>query len=360
MGLKNIQALQKEMKRLQSGGGGGGSDKYIRMPDSDGTVVVRVLPPLSGLVEDLYSWTRIHNVNGQRVQCPNELIDGERWFGDCPICAYGRYLWKQSEGKPKEEEEALTAEAGSIKANERYFYIAVVKSQTGQFRNGKANPLNTPLIWSIGKQLHEKYLTGLTGNEKYNEPSLGDVTAYDGEGRDFKIIKTTARGKNGKTYPDYDKSKFQDPSIAGPRELWEEWLKHMPDIKSERQPASIEDCKKEILYHRGVVKDPRQGFDISEYSGGNGPACGDEPPRRTVVRSGFGAPARLGGQGGQANDGLEEAAAPAPRQQAQQERYQPQQPPNHTRNAPAAVRTEVGDGVDTSVLEDEFLEGLDR
>lgn len=354
MGLKNIQALQKEMKRLQSGGGGGGSDKFVRMPDGDGVVVVRVLPPLSGLVEDLYSWTRIHNINGQRIQCPNELVDGERWYGDCPICAYGRYLWKQSEGKPKDEEEALTGEAGSIKANERYFYVCVVKSQVGQFRNGKANPLNTPLIWSIGKQLHEKYLTGLTGNEKYNEPSLGDVTAYDGEGRDFKIIKTTARGKNGKSYPDYDKSKFLEPSVAGPRELWDEWMANLPDIKGERQPASIEECKKEILYHRGVVKDPRQGFDISEYqSAGDGDQV-EAPPRRAVAHSNYRAPTRLGGQGG--GNSSDDHDLP-------QERVQHQQPPHHTRNPVAASARgsdSFGDGIDTSALEGEFLEGLDR
>jgi len=271
MGLKNIAKLKKETDRLTSTGGGGGSfmDNFVKMPETEGILTLRILPPLSGEIDDLFQWTRLHNINGQRLHCPNELDPTTGyWEGVCPICKYVRYLWKLSDGKTRDEAEALQAEAREIGANERYYYVVVVKTQAGIYKGNKPNQLNTPLIWSVGKQLHAKVLVALTGSEKDQEPPLGDITAFDGEGRDFKLIKKSKAGNNGKSYPNYDQSKFLDPSVAGTHEQWEEWLTKMPSLKTLRVVPTIDELDLEIAYHRGALDDPRkQGFDVAKYDG---------------------------------------------------------------------------------------------
>lgn len=352
MGLKNIAELQKEMDRLQGGAGG---DKYIRMPASDGFVEIRVLPPLSGLVEDLYSFTRNHNINNQRVQCPNELVDGERWYGPCPICARGRKLWKMAdETEDKDEKEALKSEAGSIKANERYFYVGVVKYQEGQFRGNKTNPIDVPLIWSIGKQVHEKFLTGLCGNKKYKEKSLGDVTAFDGEGRNFKVIKSTTKGRDGREFPEYDKSKFSDETTpAGTREQWEKWMANLPDLKAERCPASLDDCKLELAYHIGTLVDPRQGTDVAdedeikEIQARRNASSGQ---RSSFVTGGYSPPSNLGGNSRTEAD-HQSAAMQSRRRPTESDDDCDVEP---RKSSPAPARN-----LDTSRVEDQFLEGFE-
>lgn len=286
MGLKNIGKLAKETERLTSSGGGGSSfmDNFVKMPESDGILTIRILPPLSGEIDDLFQWTRLHNINDQRIHCPNELDSTSGyWEGPCPICKYVRYLWKLADTKGKDEADALQAEAREIGAAERYYYAVVVKTQTGTYKGGKPNPLNTPLIWSIGKQLHAKILVALTGNEKDQERALGDITAFDGEGRDFKLIKKSKPGNNGKSYPNYDQSKFLDPSVAGTKDQWEEWLTKLPNLKALRIVPSLEDLDLEIAYHRGSMDDPRKsGFDVGKYDNmGKGNKAKAVPARDT-------------------------------------------------------------------------------
>lgn len=341
MGLKNLGSLKREVQRLTSergaGGGGGGDNNYVKMPDSEGVVILRILPPVSGDVADLFVATRIHNINGQRVHCPNELDPATGYFnGPCPICKYVRYLWKLSDGKPKDEAEALKAEAREITANERYYYAVVVKSQTGQYKGNKPNPIDTPLIWSIGKQQHAKILVALDGNEKDLEKPLGDITAFDGEGRNFKVVKKNDRGDNGKVYPKYDQSKFEDRSDAGTREQWEQWMGSLPDLKALRVLPTIDELDLEIAYHRRNLDDPRQaGFDVSKY---------DNFGSRQGHGGGHSAPPR-------------QAPPPPP-----EDDYVPP-PRGNTRQAPPPAASRKADpfasgGGDTGVVSEDFLDAL--
>jgi len=264
----DLSELRSELKRVsaapgQMAGGGSFLDNFVKMPESDGLVVVRILPSKSGKIRDIYQSTRIHSINGQKLHCPRELV-GERWQGLCPICDYYNWLWKESKNnKTKEEANALQTEARSLKPVERYYFNCIVLSQTGQYRNNQPNKLNTPLILSVGKQVFARILRAMLGSEEDMEPALGDVTDVM-EGRNFKILKKTKVGNDGQKYPYYEDSKFLDPSPLGTQEQIDAYLGGMFDLTSLRECKPAEELKREIRIHRKVEKDPRVGFDLAE------------------------------------------------------------------------------------------------
>lgn len=264
----DLSELRSELKRVsttpgQMAGGGTFLDNFVKMPESDGLVVVRILPAKSGKIRDIYQSTRIHSINGQKLHCPRELV-GDRWQGLCPICDYYNWLWKESKNnKPKAEADLLQAEARSLKPVERYYFNCVVLSQTGQYRNNQPNKLNVDLILSVGKQVFARILRAMLGSEEDQEPALGDVTDVL-EGRNFKILKKTKVGNDGVKYPYYEDSKFLDPSPIGTAEQIEAYLGSMFDLTTLRECKASEELKREIRIHRKVEKDPRVGFDLSE------------------------------------------------------------------------------------------------
>lgn len=264
----DLSELQNELKRVsaqpgQAQTGGGFMDNFVKMPESDGLVVVRLLPSKSGKIRDIYQSTRIHSINNQKLHCPRELV-GERWQGTCPICDYYNWLWKESKNKTsKEEIAALQAEARSIKPVERYYFNCIVLSQTGQYRNNQPNKLNIPLILSVGKQVFARILRAMLGSEADMEPALGNVTDVL-NGRNFKILKKTKVGNDGQKYPSYDDCKFLDPSPLGTEEQIKAYLEGMFDLVGLRDCKPADELKREIRIHRRVEKDPRVGFDLAE------------------------------------------------------------------------------------------------
>lgn len=266
MGI-DLSELRGELKRVsaapgQQGGGGGFLDNFVKMPESDGLVVVRLLPAKSGRIRDMYQSTRIHSINNRKLHCPRELL-GERWQGICPICDYYNWLWKESKVRSKEEANLMQAEARGLKPVERYYLNCIVRSQTGTYRNNQPNKLNTPLILSVGKQVFARVLRAMLGSEEDMEPALGDVTDVL-EGRDFKILKKTKKGNDGQQYPYYEDSKFLDPSVLGSPQQQEEWLAGMFDLKALREMKSADDLAREVRIHRGVEKDPNaNGVDLA-------------------------------------------------------------------------------------------------
>lgn len=271
----DLSELRGELKRVtvtpgqQNGGGGGFLDNFVKMPESDGLVVVRLLPSKTGKVRDIYQSTRLHSINNRKLHCPRELV-GERYQGLCPICDYYNWLWKESKVRSKEEAAAMQAEARAIKPVERYYLNCIVRSQTGNYRNNQPNKLNTPLILSVGKQVFARVLRAMLGSEEDMEPALGDVTDVL-EGRDFKILKKTKKGNDGVQYPYYEDSKFLDPSVLGSPAQQEEWLGMMFDLKTLREMKTADELKREVRIHRKVEKDPTVSYDLSELGIGTSP-----------------------------------------------------------------------------------------
>lgn len=266
----DLGALQEESSRLKDTATGGGSDwmeNFVKFPEGNGVTVVRLLgPAASGMFgrnkSPFYQVSRIHRVNGKSLHCPKNL-DGKRWVGDCPICQYYNYLWQESEKKGAEEAAKMQAQARAIKPIDRYYYNCIVRRET--LENGEVRENVGPKILSVGKTLHQMILRGILGDENLDEKGYGDVTDVKA-GRDFKIIKTM-RQSGKESYPNYDTSKFMDPSPLGTPDQVATWLQAVHDLASLRTLKDMDELKLELKKHLGLapVDDTGSGFDPREY-----------------------------------------------------------------------------------------------
>lgn len=251
----DISKLQEENERLSGKGSANFLDQLILMPQGNGTVKTRVLPPQNGSNE-LFVATRIHKMNGRNIHCARKLSNG-RWLGECSVCSYYSWLWKQADtltaDNRLDEAEAKKTEARSIKPNERYYYAAV----------DRAAPDDGPKILSVGKKLHKKIITAICGDLQMDEPALGDVSNVS-TGRDLKIIKEVA----GDGFPNYDRSRFDEPSALGSPDQVESWLENMPDLHSLRRVKTTEEMEKELRIHMGLEPDNSTGFDPQRIANG--------------------------------------------------------------------------------------------
>lgn len=255
MGL-DLGELRQEQTRLESQGNSNFLDNFVRMPEGEGIVNVRILPPRKG--QKLYCVTRTHKLGQKNIHCPQSLVGG-KWQGFCPICNYYRNLWKESDQKGGEAAEQLRAEARAIKPLERYYYNAIVRSQINS-STGEMEKDVGPKILSIGKQLHARIIRAILGDPALDEPELGDVTDI-ANGRDLKIIKRI-RKSGTESYPNYDESKFVQSSALGTEKQIAQWLENLHDLQALRQLMTTEELMKNLRIHRGLEKDPSLEFDF--------------------------------------------------------------------------------------------------
>lgn len=255
MGL-DLNELRAEQTRLESTGNNNFLDNFVRMPEGEGIVTVRILPPRKG--QKLYCVTRTHKLGQKNIHCPQTLVNG-KWQGFCPVCNYYRNLWKESDQKGGDEAEQLRAEARSIKPLERYYYNVIVRSQLNK-DTGELEKDVGPKILSIGKQLHARIIRAILGDPALDEPELGDVSDIE-TGRDFKIIKRL-RKSGTEAYPNYDESKFVGVSPLGTEKQVAHWLENLHDLQALRQVKTTEEIMKELRIFRGLEKDPSLDFDF--------------------------------------------------------------------------------------------------
>jgi len=262
----DLNELLEEVNRLNSSGDGGASDylnNFVQMPDKEGFVVVRILPPVKG--KKLYCATRTHRLGTptrpRNLHCPRELttinkrvmwldVDRKR---PCPVCKYCRELWDESELEEtdKQHSEELKDLYRKIKAMERYYYNAIVRQEVN--RSTGATEVNVgPKILSVGKTLHERIVRALVGNPDTDEKPIRPNVLDFKEGRDFKIIKKIrSTGKN--KWGNYDASVFLDPSPLGNPDEIKEWLANMHDVAALRVVKSNEDIKVELQKYLGII-----------------------------------------------------------------------------------------------------------
>lgn len=243
----NLNEISKEADRLTNKTGGSGNEMYVKMPEKDGFVVMRLLPKLKG--KDLYCSTRIHYMNGKSLQCTRIYVDG-KWIpdsqkGECLACKKYNALWQEAKVCPDTvEKNKIESKARSLKPVERYFWNVIVRSEN----NIKTNTIDKnvgPKILAIGKTVQALILESIRGNEIVGKQALGDVTDPF-KGRDFKLVKKVVRGGNGEGYPNYDQSIFVDPSPAGTTEELKKWLQSMHDLKECRKLPTKEEMETEL------------------------------------------------------------------------------------------------------------------
>lgn len=242
----NLNEINKEADRLTKTPDSN-SDMYVKMPEKDGFVDLRLLPKLKG--KDLYCSTRIHYINGKSLHCMRMYADG-KWVidssvGECPACKKYNALWQEAKNCPDPNERGkIESKARSLKPVERYFWNVIVRSENNS-KTGTIDKNVGPKILGIGKKVQTLILESIRGNELVGKQALGDVTDPF-KGRDLRMVKKLVRGGNGEGYPNYDQSVFIDPSPAGTTEELKKWLQTIHDLKECRKLPTKTEMEMEI------------------------------------------------------------------------------------------------------------------
>ncbi len=257
-GSIDVSGMKREVKRVNETGKPGTnkqsqfSDMFVAMPEGKGSVVLRILPPSKGGL--LVCRTRIHKINGKNFHCPQTLNDQDRWEGNCPVCGYYRWLYKEvdrleAEGNSREANKRR-AEARALKANERFYFNVMVRIHDENMQIIKSEG---PKIFSCGIKLYSKILRAFTGDAEYNEAPLGDITDWK-TGRDLQVIKEL-QSDGSKVFPNYERSKFNDPSPLGTKEQIIDWMGKLYDLSSLRKVTEVDELDRQLAIYRGLIPD---------------------------------------------------------------------------------------------------------
>lgn len=272
----DLNEMQQEYQRVSSQSNANNSDdylqKFVRMPDRDGFVLMRILPRKKGGKH--YCATRTHTLNNpttnkkRAYHCPKVLVHtdkGPRWQGDCIICKYYSDTWQKSEALNGKAKDDLQNQAREIKPVERYYYNVIVRSEK-DFKTNEIHKNVGPKIFSCGKTTHARILRAMLGDESTGEEALGDIT-HPINGRDFKLIKKVVKGGGGSEYPNYDQSKFEGVSPAGSPENLKTWIENLHDLQALRSIKTPDELKHALRVHLGMVKegDSEEDDDLSEF-----------------------------------------------------------------------------------------------
>ena len=268
--MLDINEMIQENERLsQENVQGNFLDNFVQMPEGNGHVMLRILPPAKpGVFErpknGLYSVTRTHRVNSKSLHCPKELVNG-KWVGTCPVCDWYNYLWAKSDKTSNKDEAAsLQSDARKIKPVERYYYNVIVRQVVNE-KTGALEKNVGPKILSVGKTLHKQIIRAMVGDPELGEAPLGDVTDFT-RGRDFRLSKTMVKSGND-SFPNYNASKFLDATPAGSPDEITKWESNLHNLAALRIIKPFEEMKKQLKIHLGVIADApsTNGFDPSEF-----------------------------------------------------------------------------------------------
>jgi hypothetical protein len=266
----DLSELELESTRVNSKNmGGDNANNYVRYPDANSFVTLRLLPRRKG--QPLFCAVKYHmlrdsNGNKRIFFSPKELVKDEKgrpkWVGDNTVIdKYLRDLWAKSEKAPEKEQQELRAQYRELKGIERYYYNVLVR-QEKDLKTGETIKNVGPKIFSCGKTIHAMIVRAIVGDKSAGEDPLGDVTNPK-TGRDFKLVKKM----NGE-YPNYDLSKFLDPSPLGEPDEINSWLDNLNDLQAIRVVKSEEEIKHALKVHLGLIQEMNDNddYDASEFS----------------------------------------------------------------------------------------------
>jgi hypothetical protein len=168
--------------------------------------------------------------NNRNIHCP-KVLQGGKYVGECEICKYYNWLWKQSEDRASRSRSVRPPGQGrAIKPTERYYYNCIVRSQV----NPKTEQVEKnvgPKILSVGKMVHKMIVRAIVGAPRSTSRPLGDVTDVK-EGRDFKIVKRMVQGANG--VPAVQRVQVPGQVAARHQEQVAKWLGNLHDLQALR------------------------------------------------------------------------------------------------------------------------------
>lgn len=242
----DLDLIRQENNRLTDKQPAAFLDNFVPMPEGEGTVVIRLLPPSpTSEVRLPFVATRTHKLGSKNHHCPMTLV-GNKWVGNCPVCNYYKQLWAQSDVSDEETAKEFQSKARAIKPVERYYWNAIVRKMTTQVGTEVTNA--GPRIFSCGKQLQAKIIRAMCGAPEFDEPELGDVTDLL-KGRDLKVIKRMVKS-GADSYPSYNESRFLQESKAGDKDELVKFVANLHDLKALRLLKSFDELNRELEAHR--------------------------------------------------------------------------------------------------------------
>ena len=282
----DLSEIELESGRVNSKGqqnSDGGNNNYVRMPDGNSFVVLRFLPRKKG--EPLFCAAKYHmlrdnNGNKRVFFSPKQLIKtdkGLRWVGDNSIIdKYLRDLWSKSEKVTGKAQDELRNQYRELKGIERYYYNVIVR-QEKDIKTGETIKNVGPKIYSCGKTIHGMIMRAIVGDEAAGEEALGDITNPK-TGRDFKLVKKIVGD-----YPNYDQSKFVEPSPLGEPKEVDNWLSNLHDLQAIRVLKSEDELKHALKVHLGLIEDgSNDDFDASEFTSSVSSSAKKTKPKEEV------------------------------------------------------------------------------
>lgn len=270
-------------------------DQFVRLPERDGFVLMRILPRKKG--SKLYVATRVHTLTDpsqkdeygkpkkKTFHCPKTLVmtdKGPRWQGECIICKYYSDKWQESLQLSGKAQEDMQNQCRAIKPVERYYYNVMVRSERDKDGNIQKNV--GPKIYSCGKTVHARIMRAIVGDDAAGAKPLGDVT-HPTNGRDFRVVKKVVRGSGGMEYPNYDMSVFEDPSPAGDPEELATWLESQHDLAALRTVKTDEELRQALRIHLGMVKtNSVEDHSLDEFRQAGTPSSANSSKASATVR----------------------------------------------------------------------------
>jgi len=263
----NMADMQAESDRLTSKGNA--NDLFVQMPEGEGFLELRLLPPLKG--KPFFQASRIHKVNGKNFHCPRELVnrDGKKRWEDadrskpCPYCKmYNEEYEAAKKMSGKEAEKAKKEAKAKWKPYERYYYAVMVREEVN-LKTKEVKKNVGPKVWAAGEKLHEMVVTAYSGDPRFRIKPIGNV-ANVLTGRDLNLVKKMSKGDDGFEYPDYTKSQWLDASPLGTPEEIEKWMSNLPDLSKLRIVKPYEEMITELQKALGVIKDDTDTFDTQK------------------------------------------------------------------------------------------------
>jgi gp32 DNA binding protein like len=265
----DISELELESNRVNSKGQNGENNSYVRYPDANSFVTLRLLPRRKGeplFLAVKYHMLRDNNGNKKIFFSPKQLVKtdkGPKWVGDNTVIdKYLRDLWAKSDKVTGKAQDDFRNQYRELKGIERYYYNVIVRQEKDP-KTGETLKNTGPKIFSCGKTIHAMIVRAIVGDKDAGEEALGDVTNPK-SGRDFKLVKKM----NGE-YPNYDLSKFLDASPLGDADEINTWLESLHDLQAIRVVKSEDDIKHALKVHLGLVEEAANdddGYDPSEFT----------------------------------------------------------------------------------------------
>lgn len=265
-------------------------DNYVKMPEKEGFLIVRLLPPMiggDGNARDLFTCTQLHYMgtypSSKTYHCIRKRIKHSYqqkmiWVNstqnpkdDCPICSEYTRLWKiinrLPEGDP--EKDRLKAQARGYKGVPRYYWNCIVRSQINSKTQQKEENVG-PKILSLPEQTHNLIIANCKGDPDAGIKALKDVW-NPVTGRDFRIVKKIKKA-DGREFPNYEMSRFEDPSTLGTAEQVAIWKENMHDLSALRVLLPVDEL-------RGILEENSSGSAPKGNNWDDRPAAKAEVPK---------------------------------------------------------------------------------